>query len=213
VARRWADLGAIGLAAAWAVACAVFPAGVSNGRLDATIAGASQPEGARTIVITKDTVIGIRLDQAVAGDTARVNDTITARVSRDVIVDGVTAIPAGARLEGIITQIDRSARGSRGKVGLRFTTLVRADETRIPIQTDTIFREGDPVGEAPPAFTVGGGFGSVLGARGQATPPNQAAGRAAPAPAAYRDAQLPAGSSLTVQLTAPISLTINRESL
>jgi hypothetical protein len=132
-----------------------------------------------------------------------------------VVIDGVTAIPSGTRLEGVITQVDRSSGSSRGKVGLRFITLVRADGSRVAIQTNTIFREGEAVTEAPPALNVVAGFGAVMAGRGRMTFQNQAAGRAAatPAPAEYRDAQLPAGALLTVQLTAPISLTVSRESL
>jgi hypothetical protein len=164
----------------------------------------------QTVVLPKDTVIGIRLDQALSGETAHVDDKITARVARDVVVDGVTAIPAGTRLEGTITEVDRSARGKRGRVGLRFTTLVRADEARLAIPTEAIFREGDPIGQSAPALNVGSGFGAVLANRGRTSVPNQAPGRAAPGPETYRDAQLPAGSLLTVHLTAPVSVVIDR---
>ena len=172
---------------------------------------APKADSTQTIVVKKDAVIGIRLDQAILGDTARVDDKITAKVSRDVIVDGVTAIPAGTRLEGVITQIDRSAPGNRGKIGLRFRTLVQADNTRVPLQTDVIFREGDPIIEPTPALNATSGFGAVVTDRTQMGLRNQAAGRGAPAPVRYRDARLPEGSLLTVQLTAPLSLTVHRE--
>lgn len=172
-------------------------------------ASSSKPD-TLTIIVKKDAVIGIRLDEAITTETARVDDKITARVSRDVIVDGVTAIPSGTRLEGLVTLIDRGPRGGRGKLGIRFNTLVRADETRVAIHTDTIFREGEPVGESPAAFDARAALGAMVGNRSLPTFANRATGGPMLAGPLYRDAQLPAGSLLTVQLTAPLSVSIER---
>jgi hypothetical protein len=160
--------------------------------------------------VKKDAVIGIRLNQAITTETARVDDTVTARVSRDVVVDGVTAIPAGTHLEGLVTLVDRGARGGRGKIGIRFNTLVRADNTRVPIHTDTIFREGEPAGEPAAAFDASAAFGAMLGNRSRPTFMNRTTGASASIAPLYRDAQLPAGSLLTVQLTASLSVSIER---
>ena len=163
-----------------------------------------------TIIVKKDAVIGIRLDQAINSGTARVDAKVTARVSRDVIVDGVTAIPAGTRLEGVITLVDPISRGGHGKLGIRFNTLVRADDTRVAIQTDTIFREGGLVGSSSPSLNVGSGFVAVVSNRSQPPARTPVNGRSAPEAVSYRDAQLPSGSLLTVQLTAPLSMQIER---
>jgi hypothetical protein len=59
------------------------------------------------LTVEKHSVIGIRLDSAVSTRTARVEDRVTAIVSRDVTVNGRTAIPSGARLEGTVTLVER----------------------------------------------------------------------------------------------------------
>ncbi len=177
------------------------------------VAAPAPKSASLTIIVKKDAVIGIRLDQAITSGTARVDDKVTARVSRDVIVDGVTAIPAGTRLEGVVTQVDQVSRGGRGKLGIRFNTLVRADDTRVAIQTDTIFREGEPISTSSPAFNVSSGFGAVVSSRSQPPPLTSVTGRSTPEPVSYRDAQLPSGSLLTVQLTAALSMQIDKDPL
>jgi hypothetical protein len=51
----------------------------------------------------------------------------------------------------------------KARLGIRFTSVVLADGTRVPVETDTIFREGDsPTGES--AAKIGGGAigGAIL---------------------------------------------------
>jgi hypothetical protein len=110
---------------------------------DQTPAATASKSASSTIVIEKNAVIGIRLDQAIAAETARVDDKISARVARDVVVDGMTAIAAGTRLEGVVTLVDRGER-SGSRLAARFTTPVRADSMRVPIQTDTIRVKASP---------------------------------------------------------------------
>ena len=45
-----------------------------------------------------DSVIGLQIETSVSSETARVEDRVDARVTRDVTVNGRVAIPAGARL-------------------------------------------------------------------------------------------------------------------
>src|SRR6202008_2159325 len=75
------------------------------------------------------------------------------------------AIPAGAKAEGEVTLVERGGRlKEKARLALRFTSVVLADGTRVPIETDTIFREGDgPGGES--AAKIGGGAigGAILG--------------------------------------------------
>ena len=50
------------------------------------------------LVVPADSVIGVRLDEPLSSAKAVVEDRVTAVVTRDVIVDGRTAIPAGSRV-------------------------------------------------------------------------------------------------------------------
>jgi hypothetical protein len=172
------------------------------------------------VVVKADSVIGIRLDTPVSSETAKVEDRVNARVSRDVSVDDRLAIPAGARLEGNVTLVERGGKfKERARLGIRFTSLVLADGTRIKIDTETIFRDGDsPSGEATSKIgastAVGAILGAVIGGKkgaaiGSAT--GAAGGTAAVMAGGRNAATIAAGTPLTVKLTAPVTVLVERQ--
>ena len=64
-------------------------------------------------------------------ERARVEDRVDARVSRDVMAAGRVAIPAGSRVIGSVTMVERGGKvKERARLGIRFHTLVLADGTR-----------------------------------------------------------------------------------
>jgi hypothetical protein len=142
-------------------------------------------------------------------------------VTRDVTVSGRTAIPAGARLEGYVSAIDRGGKfKSVAKLSIRFTALVLADNTRVTIQTEPLSREGDsPGNEATAKVGAGTVLGAVIGGliggkKGAAVGAGAGAagGSAAVAAGGRNSVTIPAGATLTVKLTSPVTLTIERES-
>jgi hypothetical protein len=166
------------------------------------------------VVVKKDTVIGIRIDQPISTASAHVDDKITAKVTRDVIVDGTTAIPAGTRVEGAVTTVERpSASNPHGKLGVRFASIVRADNTRVAIATDTIFREANDSTTAPSgaSFDVNALTAVVSGSRSTPPPVSRSGASAASSSPRPRDAQLPAGATMTLHLTSALSITVDRD--
>jgi hypothetical protein len=178
------------------------------------------PRSAEELTVARDSVIGIRLDSNISSETARVEDKVTARVARDVTVDGHTAISSGARLEGVVSSVERGGKfKERGRIGVRFNSLVLADGTRLPIETETIFREGDsPTRQAATkvgaSAAIGGVIGAVFGGKKGAaigSTVGAAGGTAAVVTGHPADVTLPAGTALTVRLTEPITVMIQRE--
>jgi hypothetical protein len=171
------------------------------------------------LVVPADSVIGLQVDNAVSSDQAKVEDTVRARVTRDVKVRDRVAIPAGARAEGSITLVDRGGRlKDQARLGIRFHTIVLDDGTRLPIQTETIYRVGDsPARES--AAKIGGGAvgGAVLGAifggkKGAiiGSTVGAAGGGVAVATSEPNPATLPAGSALTVRISSPAAVTVEQ---
>jgi len=161
-----------------------------------------EPTGLLSITIKKDSVIGVRLDRAITTETARVDDRVSARVARDVLVDDRPALAAGTCVEGRVAVLEGGSRSmDRVRIGIRFTTIVLADGRRVPLQVDTIFRESDPTDDA--ATTSGRSALNAFLAGGMT---RQGPARAQPTPAnpARRDFRIPAGSLLTMKLTAPV---------
>lgn len=171
------------------------------------------------LVIPADSVIGLQVESAVTTERAKVEDQVRARVTRDVRVGEQVAIPAGARAEGSVTVVERGGRlKDQARLGIRFHTIVLADGTRLPINTETIYREGEsPTRES--AAKIGGGAvgGAVLGAifggkKGAiiGSTVGAAGGGVAVAASEANAATLPQGSTVTVRMGSPATVTVER---
>jgi len=170
------------------------------------------------VTVTADSVLGVALESTVSSETAKVEDRVNARLSRDVLVDGKVAVPAGARLEGVVTDVTRGGKfKERPRVGVTFQQLILADGTKIALSTDTVFRDGEApqnvnakvggsgvVGAILGAM-IGGKKGAVLGGAAGA-----AGGAAVVAAGNRAEVVLVSGSSLTVRLKAPITVLVER---
>jgi len=171
------------------------------------------------LVLPAQSVIGIQVDRTVSSETARVEDEVVGRVTRDVRVGDRVAIPAGSRATGSVTLVERGGKlKDRARLGVRFTSVVLADGSRVPIDTEAIFREGDsPRNES--AAKIGGGaiggaiLGGILGgAKGAAIGGSigAGAGSAAVMTGGRNAAVLATGSPVTVRLENPATVAVER---
>ncbi|MCY4122574.1 MAG: hypothetical protein OXG72_16825, partial [Acidobacteria bacterium] len=111
---------------------------------------------ATPITIPAGTAIAVRTAGAVTSATARVEDSVSATTTTDVTVDGRTAIPAGSRLLGSVTAVERAGRMSGSdRITVRFHTLVY-NGVETPLETAPVTRTGP--GQASQNSTrIGGG--------------------------------------------------------
>ena len=166
-----------------------------------------------------ESVIGLEIDTTVSSETARVEDEVIARVTRDVRVGDRVAIPAGAKAHGEVTLVERGARvRERARLAVRFTSIVLADGTRLPIDTEPIYREGVSVRNENAAKIGGGAIGGAIiggilgGAKGAAIGGSigAGAGTAAVAAGGRNAATLPSGAPVTVRIERPVTVTVER---
>ena len=172
------------------------------------------------LVVSTDSVLGLQMETSLTSERARVEDEVVARVTRDVRVGDRVAIPAGAKAHGEVTLVERGGKvRDKARLGIRFTSVVLADGTRVPLETDTIYREGDgPGGES--AAKIGGGaiggailggiFGGAKGAVIGATA-GGGAGTAAVMAGGRNPATLPSGTPVTVRLVKPATVTVEEQ--
>jgi type IV secretory pathway VirB10-like protein len=165
-------------------------------------------------------VIGLEIETALSSERARVEDPVVARVTRDVKVGNRVVIPAGSRANGEVTTVERGGRlKDRARLGVRFTSIVLADGTRVPIATEAIYREGEsPTGESAAKIggaaiggailggILGGGKGAAIGGAIGA-----GGGSAAVLAGGRNAATLSSGSPVTVRLEEPATVTVERE--
>ncbi len=171
------------------------------------------------LVVSADSVMGLQIESALSSERARVEDRVEAHVVRDVRVGGQAAIPAGSKAIGSVMLVERGGKfKERARLGIRFHTLVLADGTRLPLTTETIFRDGDARGNSSTA-KVGGGavagaiLGAILGgAKGAAIGASAGAGAGTAAVVAgdRSAAEFPAGTEVTARMLSPVTVTIEK---
>ena len=172
------------------------------------------------LTVPSDAVLGLQIERTVTSELARVEDKVDARVTRDVRVSDRIAIPAGSTVRGSVTEVERGGRmKGKARLAIRFHTIVLADGTQVALKTDPVVREGQsPGGES--AAKVGGAAigGAILGAilgggKGAAIGAGVGAG-AGTAAAMSNDrnpASLSAGTTVTVRMQAPVTVTVQKE--
>ena len=170
--------------------------------------------------VPADSVLGLQVERTVTSDVARVEDKVTARVTRDVRVGSRVAIPAGAIVSGSVTEVDRGGKmKGKARLAVRFHTVTLADGSQMSIRTDAVIREGQsPSGET--AAKVGGAAigGAILGAilgGGKGAAIGAGVGAAGGTAAAMTNdrnpATLPAGTNVTVRVQQPVTVTVTKE--
>jgi type IV secretory pathway VirB10-like protein len=168
------------------------------------------------LTVPADSVVGLQIESALSSETAELEDDVVARVTRDVRIDDRVAIPAGAQVQGVVTLVERGGKmRERARLGVRFTSVVFADGTRIPLATDTIIREGSSPGGESAAKIGGGAIGGAIiggimgGARGAMIGGSvgAGAGTAAVMVGGRNPATFPAGTAVTARLTEPTTVT------
>ena len=169
--------------------------------------------------IAADSVIGLQVDTAVSTRTARVEDTVEARVTRDVLVADQVAVPAGTRMLGSVVLVEKGGKiRDAARLGVRFHTLVLDDEFQVPVVTETIYREGrsrgsDSIAKIGGAAVGGAILGAIFGGgRGAAIGGSigAAGGTAAALNGEAEPDGLPPGTRLTVRLSRPVAVAVER---
>lgn len=171
------------------------------------------------VVLPAASVMGLEVETSLSSERARVEDRVDAKVARDVMADGHVAIPAGSRVIGSVTLVERGGKVKQpARLGVRFHTLVLADGREIPLRTEPIYREGESpgsesarkiggaaVGGAILGAIIGGGKGAVIGGA------TGAAGGTAVVMAGDRNAAtLTPGTIVNARLSAPATIEVEK---
>jgi hypothetical protein len=164
-------------------------------------------------------VIELELQSPLSSETAKVEDRVEGRITKDVLVGTTIAIKAGTKLLGSVTSVDKGGRiNETAKIGVRFHTIVMPPAADIPVVIDPLLREGPPqagdskkkiAGGAAAGAAVGWMKGGVSGALTGAAV-GGGAGTAAKVIEGRKPAELPAGARARVELRAPATVIVQR---
>ena len=186
-------------------------------------AGRAEPASAaarvREVTIPAGTTLPIVLDTPVGSDTSRVEEQVTAHLSRPLTLHGETVLPEGSRVAGVVTDAQASGRvKGRAHLAVRFDSLSpRGDDERYEIRAASIGRTAESTKKkdaleigAPAAggaligALVGGKKGALIG-----TAVGGGAGTGVVLATKGKEVHLPKGSALGLKLAAPVTVKVH----
>jgi hypothetical protein len=170
----------------------------------------------RDLTLPSGTTLPLSLTSSMASDTSAVEDAVTAQLTRAVAIDGRDVLPAGARFEGIVTEVNDSGRvKGRAMIAFRFTSL-RTGGEQYDVQTAALSHVAEATkGEDATKIGIGAGAGAVigglLGGKGGAAKGaviGGGAGTGVVLATKGKEMRLAPGADVTSQLAAPLTVRV-----
>jgi hypothetical protein len=196
------------------------PGGVAPG---GNPAAAGNPGGAGTLeelVVPAGTIMGLVLTKPVSTESAKVEDPVEARVTQDINSGAQLAVPAGTKVVGSVTVVDKGGKIKEpAKIGIKFHTLALNTGAEVPVAIDPLTYQADPgpaqrstrniaigaAGGAALGWLLGGKKGAIQGGTVGA-----GAGTAVTQVTNSSVATLPAGAQARVVITAPFTVVVKK---
>jgi hypothetical protein len=172
----------------------------------------------REVTIPAGTSLPVVLDTAVGSDISHVEEPVRAHLAHAINVGGVTALPEGSIVSGVVTDASQSGKvKGRAHVAVRFDTVSpRGEDQRYRIQTSNVgqtaksTKKNDAVKVLAPAAggaligrIAGGKKGAVIGAAAGA-----GAGGAYVMSTRGEEVRLGKGTALTLKLAEPLTVRV-----
>jgi len=197
---------------------AVTPAASAVPATDVRPAEAAASTAWRELTIPAGTALPVVLDTTVGSDISRVEQPVHAHLARGVVVRGVTVLPAGSAVSGVVTNAVRSGKvKGRAHVAMRFDSLTpRGDDERYRIRTSAVGRTAaatkkqDAVKIGAPA-AGGAVIGAIVGGKKGAAIGGAVGGGGGTAVVLStrgKEVHMGKGSVVTVRLTEPLTVKV-----
>jgi len=172
----------------------------------------------REVTIPAGTTLPVVLDTSVNSETSRVEEPVTAHLSRAITVGGMTALPEGSRVTGVVTDATRSGKvKGNAHIAMRFNSLTpRNDDQRYDIRTAAVGRTA-PSTKQEDALKIGApaAGGAIIGAiaggkKGAAigTAIGGGAGTGVVLATRGKEVGLAKGAALTLKLSEPVTVRV-----
>ena len=190
----------------------------TGGRADAARPAEAPKPVWREVTIPAGTSLPVVLDTGVNSETSRVEEPVTAHLSRAITVGGMTALPEGSRVTGVVTDATRSGKvKGNAHIAMRFDSLTpRDDDQRYDIRTASVGRTAastkkeDAIKIGAPA--AGGAIiGAIVGGKkgaGIGTAVGGGAGAGVVLSTRGKEVGLAKGAALTLKLSEPLTVRV-----
>jgi len=135
-----------------------------NNRVAETAAPVPRAPQWREVTIPAGTAFPLEMTSALSSESAQVEAPVSAKLRNAIVINGDTAIPAGAVVSGTVTDVERSGR-VQGRAHLSFAfNQVRLNSGREDLRTNPVTFEAEATkGEDATKVGAGAVGGAILG--------------------------------------------------
>jgi hypothetical protein len=173
---------------------------------------------AKTVILPEDTVIPIRMIDALDSENAQPGQSFRGTLAGDLIADGMVALPQGTLVTGRVVDAKDAAHFKGSALLSLELTAIDARGRSIPLVTDTYTKEGPGRGKNTIAKTAGGAaLGGIIGAlAGGGTGAaigavaGGGAGTAVNGVTRGQQVQIPSETLVNFHLQSPVTVTTSR---
>lgn len=172
---------------------------------------------AHDVTLPAGTVLPVALETSVGSDISRVEQPVTGRLRRALVVGGAEVLPAGTVVSGHVTAAQRPGKvKGRGLVAMRFTKLDTPGAGSTAISTATVSRmapatkQKDALEILAPA-AAGAVIGRIAGGKSGAAKGaviGGGAGTGVVLATRGKEVRLGKGAAVGVRLTAPVTIRV-----
>jgi hypothetical protein len=172
----------------------------------------------REITIPAGTALPVVLDTTIGSDISRVEEPVRAHLAKPISVNGITALPEGSVVNGVVTDAKRSGKvEGLAHVALRFDSVSpRGEDERYRIETSSIGRTAQSTKKKDAVKILAPAAGGALigglagGKKGVAigTAAGAGAGTAYVMSTRGEEVHLAKGTPLTLKLAEPITVRV-----
>jgi hypothetical protein len=175
----------------------------------------TKPVPPAPIVVPAGTQLTVALSSDLSTKTAKPGDTFEARLVSDLVVDGRRAAPAGSIVTGAVTDVISGSNtiGGTPTLGLRFDSLVLENNQKIAINGELVEKGKSDTARDTAKIVGGAAAGAIIGHQVKSGSGGKIVGGilggaigAAIAKNTGTEVVLPASSTLTIALSAPIEV-------
>ena len=168
------------------------------------------------ITVPAETLLSIEMRTPVSSATARSGDKVMAEVVERITIEGQEAIGNGTRVDGRVSRVESAERaGGRGRLGLDFDAVVLADGARVRIESDPVeLTAPRPRPAKGRKKGLAGAWDQLTATVGEIMRDAKRGGRATGGVAGAHpvqgdggvDVDVPAGSTLRIELTRAVTI-------
>ena len=97
----------------------------------------------KEVTVKAGTLVPLQISNPTKAADVSVGQKVAFRVSRDINVDGVTAIPYGTIVNGTVYEAKKSSWwGTKGRLGIKITELIGPNGEMVPLTNGDVYVTG-----------------------------------------------------------------------